>query len=270
MRKSTVKGPLRCLAGALVCAISLSLTCAPLTAFAAEGTKSGLALMKEWKEKNKDVMGYLYIPGTTIDYPIVQGKTNLYYESRDYNGNVVPKYSFSATYADQDVKASSKNIILYGHNWTNYSSNPKIDDPNDVMFAQLTGYHHLSYAQKHPYIYYSDTARGDAKWQVFASFYTTDLRFYLQTEGSPTAIAKKAKQLSLHNYNVEVGENDTILTLSTCTRNLGQFANQRFVVMAKKVSSSGATTGSGEKKSAAPAQKEPLYTKNWDESSSSD
>ncbi|MEG1972810.1 MAG: hypothetical protein RR315_06575, partial [Oscillospiraceae bacterium] len=70
----------------------------------------------------------------------------------------------------------SDNNVLYGHNWTNYSANPKIGDANDVMFAQLAAYHHLDFAKAHPYIFYS-TENEEMTWQVFAAFYT-DIDFY--------------------------------------------------------------------------------------------
>ena len=47
----------------------------------------------------------------------------------------------------------------------------------------------------------------------------------------------KGRSLSLHHYDVNVSSSDRIITLSTCTRALGASENQRFVVMAKLVSS---------------------------------
>ena len=51
-------------------------------------------------------------------------------------------------------------------------------------------------------------------------------------------IISTAKAKSIHNFNVSVGSSDQFITLSTCTRILGQQLgeNQRFVVMAKKIS----------------------------------
>lgn len=197
-----------------------------------ESVKSGIKLMQAWSKKNSDVMGYLNIPGTNIDYPVVQTANNADYNTMGYD----KKYSKNGViWADQDVNSTSRNIILYGHNWTNYTANPRIGNPQDVMFGQLTAYHHESFANEHPYIYYSDDANGDAKWEVFATFYTTDLRFYLGTSGSQKKVADKAKKLSLRDYGVSVGDSDKILTLSTCTRYLGKFPAQRFIVMARKV-----------------------------------
>ena len=125
----------------------------------------------------------------------------------------------------------SNNTVLYGHNWTNVSANPRIASPADSMFAQLTGYHHLSVAQDNPYIYYS-TANDDMTFKIFACFYT-ELDFNYISSAGGQAIIDEAIRRSRHKFNVDVNSSDKILTLSTCTRAYGQTSNQRFVVMAR-------------------------------------
>ena len=103
------------------------------------------------------------------------------------------------------------------------------------MFAQLTAYQHTSFAQSHPTIQYAN-ANGDATWVVFATLYTTDLNSYIYTNVAPTALAKWAKNQSvMYSSSIDINNDDQILTLSTCTRYFGQFENQRFVVMARKL-----------------------------------
>lgn len=191
----------------------------------------GYDSMLEWKKKNSDVMGWLTVPGTNIDYAVVQGPTNDYYLEKGYD----KQYSYNGViWADQDVTASSKNTILYGHNWTNYSATPRIGNPSDVMFGQLTSYHYLDFAKEHPVIEYADK-NGNANWAIFAAFYT-DLHFdYIKTDANVVSLAKEAMSRSMHNFSVDVKSSDKILTLSTCTRAYGKRADQRFVVMARKV-----------------------------------
>ena len=178
----------------------------------------------------------LQIPGTDIDYPVMQGATLTTYMSLnvnrgyDYNGSL---------WVDTDVTDYSTNTVIFGHNWTNVSGNPSVGRGGDVMFAQLPAYAHLWFAQRVPYFYYSTTSQ-DMVWQVFAAFYTTDLDFYLYTNRTGSAlqsIIDKGRSLSLHNFGVSVSSSDRIITLSTCTRALGSFEDQRFVVMAKLVGS---------------------------------
>ena len=129
----------------------------------------------------------------------------------------------------------SKNTVLYGHNWTNISANPRIGDSSDVMFAQLTAYHHLNFAKSHPYIYYS-TESEEMTWVVFAAFYTDISFIYNVANPDATSLANiisGAKSRSRHNFDVSVSSSDKIITLSTCTRAYGQSDRQRFVVMAR-------------------------------------
>ncbi len=185
---------------------------------------------------NSDTIGWLTVPGTNIDYPVMQGQTLTTYMDLDINRS----YSYNGSlWVDVDVTDYSTNTVIFGHNWTNVSSSPAVGRPGDVMFAQLPSFAHLWFAQRVPYFYYS-TASQDMVWQVFAAFYTTDLDFYLYVNFTGSAlqsIIDKGRSLSLHNYNVNVSSSDRIITLSTCTRALGQSEDQRFVVMAKLVSS---------------------------------
>ena len=200
---------------------------------------SGASNIPAWKKVNNDVKGWLRIPNTNISYPVVVGPNNLYYESKDIYKN--PSRN-GVIWADSDTKFGtgkqiSKNTVLYGHNWTNYTANPQVGRQSDVMFAQLAAFHHLDFAQKTPYVYYS-TEDEEMVWQVFAAFYTESQFNYIVSDGSSTYmknLISEAKQRSLHKYNVDVNEKDKILTLSTCTRACGPSPNQRFVVMARKL-----------------------------------
>lgn len=67
------------------------------------------------KEINEDVIGWIRIENTDIDYPIVQAKDNDYYLHRDIN----KKYS-TCGWIFMDYKNTNsfidKNTVLYGHN----------------------------------------------------------------------------------------------------------------------------------------------------------
>ncbi len=200
---------------------------------------------------NSDVVGWITISGTNIDYPVLQdpnGKNNpgdpnilnQYYLNR----NLKKQQSRNGViYADDwctmgNRSELDRNTILYGHNWTNIEANGsavRLNDESDVMFAQLMAFSDYEFAKKTPVIYFS-TPTDDMVWVVFAAFYT-DIAFNYILE-DPTdqefiGIINGAKARSQHNYDVDVMLNDKILTLSTCTRRLGSTADQRFVVMAR-------------------------------------
>ncbi len=197
---------------------------------------------KYQKDVNSDTVGWIQVPNTNISYPVVQASDNNYYAAKDIYKNASQN---GVIYADYECKLNgtvgSTNTILYGHNWTNVRSPIRKNNANDVMFAQLHSYVYLDVAQKSPFIYFS-TANKDYVWQVFSVFYTpstwTD---YIYAEPN-SGVVKTAIKNSIHDFNVNVSSSDKILTLSTCTRMLGNHNNQRFVVMAKLVPAGTAAT----------------------------
>lgn len=188
-----------------------------------------------WRSINSDVIGWLRVPGTNINHPIVQDTTDVnYYTARGYD----KQYSYygviwtnPSTVSGSSSQLSS-NTVLYGHNWTNYGASPRIGNPGDIMFGQLTGYHWLSQAQSYPYFYYS-TPQEQMTFKIFAAFYTEVGFAYNTAEGNMGYIIGEALARSRHNFGVDVNASDKIVTLSTCTRAYGATNQQRFVVMGR-------------------------------------
>ncbi len=198
---------------------------------------SGASNIAYWKSINSDVVGWLRLPGTNIDWPIVQNKqdvnyyTHLGYDKQySYNGVI---WTNPSTKTSATSSGLSNNTVIYGHNWTNYSASPRIGYPGDVMFAQLTGYHWLAMAQSYPYFYYSTAEGGEFVVKIFACFYTELAFNYIQSDGDMSYIISEAKRRSRHTFDVDVNSSDKIVTLSTCTRAYGSTSNQRFVVMGR-------------------------------------
>lgn len=198
---------------------------------------SGFFNIPSYKQINSDVKGWLCIPGTNINYPVLWADDVMYYIDK----NIYKQYSKDGViYAGPTVRFGnsddiSRNTVLFGHNWTNYSASPRIGNSSDVMFAQLTAYHYREFANAYPYIWYSTDAE-EMKWVIFAVFYT-DIGFnYIEPNPGDQQfmeIVNGARSRSRHNFDVEVTTSDKILTLSTCTRAYGASDQQRFVVMAR-------------------------------------
>lgn len=191
---------------------------------------------------NDDTIGWVNLPNTNVDYPVVhkEGRENYaYYESKGYDKNYSRDGVIWADY-ECTFPELSQNTTLYGHNWHNiYTPRTQANaQSNDTMFSLVMSYHYPEFAQENPFIYFSTTEK-DYVFQVFAGFYT-DLSFGYNfanmTQEQFQQVIAEAKAKSLANYNVPVTSEDKILTLSTCTRMYGNTENQRFVVMAKLVS----------------------------------
>lgn len=177
---------------------------------------------------NRDTVGWLDVPGTDINNSVLQSHDNDFYlrrnERKQYEVYGCYFADYECSVGNRDVL--SPNTIIYGH------SSPG-DDPDGRRFSQLFRFTDPDFAAKTPVIHFS-TLDDFMVWQVFAVFYT-DIGFnYISSDPSDgiTAMAAQAMEKSLYNYGVEIGPDDHILALSTCTEKYGD-SNHRFVVMAR-------------------------------------
>lgn len=200
-----------------------------------EPDKEVVDKLKDQKVLNKDTVGYLRIPNTTIDDFVVQSKKDNQFYLRLNN---LGKYAFEGCYYFDyrntvvDRTSLDKNTTIYGHN---------LDDnkKTGVRFAQLMNYTDVDWAKEHPYIYLT-TETDEMVFKVFATFYTNWRKFdYINNEFDTaaefTSLVTEAKVSSEQIYEVDVNSTDKILTLSTCTYKFGGVSNkdQRFVVMGR-------------------------------------
>jgi len=225
-------------------------------AFKASETLS-FARQKRWINNhaadNEDVKAWLNIQGTNINYPVVYNNEQLtgYYLYRDWKGKNYPiNYSNWSQYPDTAIildyrtrigdswATSSRNMVLYGHNWNNLKEPAVIGNQKGYsMFAQLKSYTNLEFARENPHIYFS-MGEFEGIWRVFAVGYaTTSPNFAYNT---PNMTKKQLQYIidgwrgrSKFDFDVEVTNNDRILTLSTCTRQHGPNDTQRYVVVAR-------------------------------------
>ncbi len=222
-----------------------------------EATSSEPILSKTEKKINKtskinsDVVGWIEINGTNIDYPVLQdpkGKINdvhelnLYYLNRNINKESDANGSI---YADDWCVIGnrfelSRNTVIYGKNRTNNEIDGEqvyVARESDIMFAQLPSFSNYEFAKKTHVINFS-TPTDDMTWVIFAVFYTDTAFNYILEQPSDMefiGIVNGAKSRSQFNYDVDISLDDKILTLSTSTGRLGSTSDQRFVVMARLV-----------------------------------
>ena len=191
---------------------------------------SFLSQISKAAQKNRDAVGWLYIPGTDINNVVLQAFDNSYYIRRNEQRQ---EDIYGCYFADCDAPLDeteelAPNTIIYGH------SDLK-DNPDGKRFSQLFGFTKEEFAKNTPNIYFS-TREDDLVWRVFAVFYTHTSFRYIATHPSDTEfdrIVEKARQGSLYDFDVEVTRDDRILTLSTCSVKHGTTGEYRFVVMAR-------------------------------------
>ena len=192
--------------------------------------KDMLTKMAAFAQKNEDTVGWLTVPGTTIDEVVVQAPDNDYYLRRnnmkqsDFNGCYYADYRTNLG----TRKDLSKNVVIYGHSMD--------DNPDGARFSQLKKYLDIEYCKQNPYLYFS-TPEAELTWQIFAVYYT-DINFdYIDPNPDAakfTNMVSEMKQRSQFVFDVDVSATDTILTLSTCTyKETTNRSNYRYVVQAK-------------------------------------
>ena len=177
---------------------------------------------------NPDLVGWIYIPGTVINYPVVQSPEWVnYYLTRDFYGQ---NSKHGTIYVDEmaDIILPSDNVTIYGH---------KMKDGS--MFAGLHEYSEKAFYDANPTIDFN-TIYEDHTYQIFSVFITTANEggfeyhnFVNGTEEEFNAFVAKCKELSLYDTGVDVAYGDKLITLSTCEHNV---SNGRYVVVAKRIS----------------------------------
>lgn len=175
------------------------------------------------KKENEEVVAWIRIDGTEINYPVVQGKDNEFYLSHLYN----KKYNISGSiFGDyrNDSNFASDNLVLYGHNLRNGS-----------MFGSLKKYQDLSYLENHKYIWLI-TPKASYQYEVFATYEFHALKdhyaFNFQNENSYEKYLEDIQKKAISKSNLEVSAKDHILTLSTCSEN---GSSKRLIVVAKRM-----------------------------------
>ena len=177
--------------------------------------------MKALKKINKETKGYLVVNNTEISYPVVQHSDNNYYLKHDIYKR---KTSMGWLYFDyrNHVPKLDDNTIIYGHSML-----------NGTMFGTLKKTLNSTWRKNENNMIISlTTDSGELKFRIFSIYkvdYTTDyLRVKFKSTEEKENFIKLIKGRSNYKSNVEVGVDDKILTLSTCTGG----NNRRLVVHA--------------------------------------
>lgn len=172
------------------------------------------------REINKDVVGWLYVPNTNINYPILKGTSNDSYIKTDIYKRKSSAGSIFMDYQN-DSKFYDKNTIIYGHNMKNKS-----------MFHNLRYFLNKSFRQKNSNIYiYTDTGILEYEIQNAKTVKKTD-KIYTpaQADFEEKFILEESNFNSkeeIYNQYMKVYKDNQIV-LSTCHQK-----NDRNIVIAK-------------------------------------
>lgn len=187
--------------------------------------------LEELQKENSDIVGWLEIEGTSINYPVLQGEDNDYYLRHTYKR----EYSINGSiFLDKDYNFSipSSNLLIYGHN-----------NKNGKMFEELIQYKEEEFYNLHPTIRFT-TEKEDVEYEIIAVFKsrvyyqneTNVFRYYYfinaENEEEYNYYIEESKKASLYDIEKTAEYGEQLLTLSTCDYST---ENGRFVVVAKKI-----------------------------------
>lgn len=178
-------------------------------------------------EENKDIVGWLKIDNTTINYPIMQNINDPnYYLHRDFYKNYS---SYGTPYMAKQCNLNSDNIVIYGHHMK-----------NNKMFGELEKYKSKDFYNNHKIITFT-TLEKEYSYEIFAVFKTTvytknTFRYYeninFENKKMYNDFINICKDKSLYQTGIKIKDKEKLITLSTCEYSN---KNSRLVIVARKI-----------------------------------
>jgi SrtB family sortase len=186
--------------------------------------------LEELQKENNEIIGWLEIEDTNINYPVLQTDNNSYYLTHTY------KKQYSSTgslFLDKDFDSvnGSSNYLIYGHR-----------SKKGIMFEDLMKYAKKDFYQNHTKIKFT-TNQEESTYEVLSVFYSrvyyknekNVFRYYYfvnaQNEQEYNTFVNSAKKASIYDTGVTAKFGDQLMTLSTCEYSQ---KDGRFVIVLKK------------------------------------
>jgi sortase B len=171
------------------------------------------------KAENRDYVAWIRLPGTIIDYPVMQGSDNDYYLERLPNrranaaGSIFMDFRNSPDFTD-------KNTVIYGHYMR-----------SGDMFTALRNYREARFARQNPYVYIY-TPEKDYVIELIAGYLLDSAKevplMSFRDDDSFLQYVENIKNRSLFRSYAHVDADDRLVTLATCAYD---FENARLVVV---------------------------------------
>lgn len=182
------------------------------------------------KKENSDVIGWIQIDNTIINYPILQTADNNFYLEHNYKKEK-SKYGSIYLHKNSNIMNINSNLIIYGHNMK-----------DEQMFNTLLKYEDVNFYNEHKKIKIA-TETEENQYEivsVFKSriFYQDEkdvFRYYnyinFKDEAMYNEYIENCKKIQLYDTGVSVKYGEQLITLITCEYSQ---KNGRIVVVAKK------------------------------------
>lgn len=174
-------------------------------------------------EINSDVVGWISIENTGIDYPVVKSNDNDYYLNHNVEKKRSARGSIFMDYRNADLN-DDLHTVIYGHYMKDGS-----------MFGELSKYKDAAYYQGHDRIIF-EGIEEPAEYQIFSVYiYSPEDQFFeyeFADEQQYHAYLDKITKKSRYDTGITVTPDDQLLTLVTCTY---EVTDARLIIHAKRV-----------------------------------
>ena len=179
---------------------------------------------KDLKKQNSDTVGWIIVKNTNVNYPVVQTTNNDYYLHHSFN-----RKTNGAGWVFADFRNNfdelSQNTVIYAHG-----------RKDKVMFGSLTNTLKANwYKNSENQIIQLSTLKYNTMWQIFSIYKIEAESYYITTDfGSNESYKVFIDTMisrSIYDFGIDVFQDDSILTLSTCADN----SKYRIVLQAKKI-----------------------------------
>lgn len=169
-------------------------------------------------ETNTDVCGWIYIPGTEVNYPVLRNAEATDPYDSYYLQHTVDRQSGlpGAIYIEPCNAGdfSDFNTVFYGHHMKNGS-----------MFASLDSFLEEGFMEENPYVYLV-TPEKNMVYQIFAAVQYDDRHImgsydFTKPEERQSfldSLGENGGENDIIQKDIEVTEDDTVITLSTCIK----------------------------------------------------
>lgn len=180
------------------------------------------ALFKQYP----DMVGWISIEGTLLNYPVMQTPDSPDYYLRRGLDRRPSDYGVPYAAEGCSIGPASDNITIYGHHMK-----------SGRLFGALDAYTDEAFWQEHPVVQF-DTRAGFGTYEVFAVFIVNPDNFAYHTFVSAAdaagfdAYVRRCTGLSLYDTGITARYGDKLITLSTCEYSM---ENGRLVVVARKI-----------------------------------
>lgn len=195
--------------------------------------KGRLLQFSELLNENEDVKGWITIPDSNMDLVVMQSDYSYpeYYLTKDIYRNYLKAGSLFLD-KNSSVENGTQNLVIHGHNMTS----------TDNMFHYLIYFKELDYYRERP-VFTFDTILKTGQWKIFSIFITNGTSkeealfdYTKATFTDSSDFLNFVYQLRIRSLfqidNVDINENDELLTLSTCSYEVKDY---RTVIVARKI-----------------------------------